>query len=225
MFCLLVYQVLYSVYSQFRKVQSLCPFFVKSDGRPKIGILLGPNSQLANHVLTFHEPFPTLDACVFWLDMFCCVWTYLCVSFLTYLWFCFDQQSFSNLFFFPTYLQHRRVIDTGPIVDTTTILQMTATYQYLHTVFTASTISIVYSICSTYVQYLRISMEQYLQHCTVMDTGPIVVTITILSDSYVSVSTYSIYSIYNIYSIYVQYLQYLRSVSTYLRNSISSTAE
>ena len=33
--CLLVYQVLYSVYSQFRKVLTLCPFFVKSDGRPK----------------------------------------------------------------------------------------------------------------------------------------------------------------------------------------------
>ena len=62
--CLLVYQVLYSVYSQFCKVLTLCRFFVKSDGSQKIEILLGPNSQLANHVLTFHELFPTLNACV-----------------------------------------------------------------------------------------------------------------------------------------------------------------
>ena len=62
--CLLVYQVLYSVYSQFCKVLTLCRFFVKSDGSQKIEILLGPNSQLANHVLTSHELFPTLNACV-----------------------------------------------------------------------------------------------------------------------------------------------------------------
>ena len=170
---------------------TLCPFFVKSDGGPKIGILLGPNSQLANHVLTFHEPFPILDAYVFWLDMFCCVWTYLCVSFLTYLWFCFDQQSFSNLFFFPTYLQHRRAMDTGTIVDSITILD--ASYVSVST-YSFYSIYNIYSIYVQYLQYLRtistyhgssiyVSTEWYLQHRRVMDTGPILDTIAILGDS------------------------------------------
>ena len=110
----------------------------------RIRMLLGPNSQLANQVLTFHELFPSLDACVFWLDMFCCIWTYL--------WFCFWQQSFSNLFFFPTYLQHRRVMDTGPIMDTTTILDDSYVSVSTYSIYS---IHNIYSIYVQYLQYIR----------------------------------------------------------------------
>ena len=132
---------------------------------------------------------PLMPVCFGWICF--AVFERICV-FLTYLWFCFDQQSFSNLFFFPTYLQHRRVIDTGPIVDTTTILDDSYVSVSTYSIYS---IHNIYSIYVQYLQYLRtistyhgssiyVSTEWYLQHRRVMDTGPILDTIAILGDSY-----------------------------------------